>query len=121
MNGANSCPTASLEEISTADRIIACHSTTAKATYTEKKGRWALKSKMDRTELIALSQQTGEVLWRTDLGTETREGSDNNFVTSRDRMVLTINNKTTVYDLATGAATPADAASRFMCFRDRQP
>jgi outer membrane protein assembly factor BamB len=119
MNGANSCPTASLEEISTADRIIACHSTTAKATYTEKKGRWALKSKMDRTELIALSQQTGEVLWRTDLGTETREGSDNNFVTSRDRMVLTINNKTTVYDLATGAATPADAASRFMCFRDR--
>lgn len=119
LDGFDYCPTASRVEGSTGDRIIACVNKVAKTVYGTKKNRWTLRSRASHTELVAVRQQTGEILWRTDLGTETGKGSDNYFVTSQDRMVMTISGKTNVYDLANGAATPADATTRLMCLRDR--
>lgn len=119
VDGFDYCPTAARMETPTGDRIIACVNKVAKTIYGAKKNQWTLRSRVRHTELVAIGQQTGEILWRTDLGTETGEGSDNYFVTSPDRMAMTVNGKTSVYDLATGAATPADATTSLMCLRDR--
>ncbi|HML51902.1 MAG TPA: PQQ-binding-like beta-propeller repeat protein [Propionicimonas sp.] len=121
VDGVDTCPSASMLDATSEDRIIICRNTEGSSTYRREDGWWELQSRTRRSELIAIKHQTGEILWHTDLGTFTGTSEDADFVSSDDHLLLKINDTTNIYDLDTGEATPADATSQLMCVRTRPP
>jgi outer membrane protein assembly factor BamB len=119
INGIDQCPNTAILEATSADRIIICRNKKGTSTYTEKGGWWDFTSKTGQYELLAVNHQTGEVLWHTDLGTQTTAAGESTFLSSDEQLILKPNGTTTVYDLATGVGAPASAASRLMCNRER--
>jgi hypothetical protein len=121
IDGIDACPTASILEASSDDRIIICRNKKGASTYADRDGWWDFQTKTGQFELIAVDFQTGEVLWHTDLGTQTTAAGESTFLSSKEQLILKPNGTTTAYDLATGTGATADATSQLMCERERLP
>lgn len=119
VDGVETCPSASILDATSDDRIIVCRNAEGSSTYRSDGDWWKLESRTRRAELIAINHQTGEILWHTDLGTFTGTSEDADFVSSEDHLLLKINDQTNIYDLTTGKGTPAAVSSQLMCVRER--